>query len=222
MFRPSSLPRYQHRKQQDATTCQHVFAIGLHKTSDAVAKYARHRTATVSTADLARHAVFAVALLGAEKVELKQIAMLCKSHRRLVEQRRPLERRPVQALALSAVAVLGVDGIAVVFELDCSQQTTPETWCERDSPHKCMCQMDLLALSTVSRRLGWMMHLRFPHQHWARYLTWNSSDFQTYGGWQKTQSKAVKSGQPSDRTISQHSARSLTPFAGTLPRDHPC
>lgn len=57
-----------------------------------------------------------VTLLGAEKVEIQRIAVFGQPHRRLVEQRSPLERGPVQPLALLAVAVLGVDRIAVVLE----------------------------------------------------------------------------------------------------------
>lgn len=58
-------------------------------------------------------------LLSAEKVQVEWIAVLSQANRGLVEERCPLEGRTVKALALRAVAVLGVDRIAVVFEFDC-------------------------------------------------------------------------------------------------------
>lgn len=66
--------------------------------------------------------MLAVPLLRAEKVQVERIAVLSQAHGRLVEQRGPLEGRAVQSLTLRAVAVLGVDRVAVVFEFDCASQ----------------------------------------------------------------------------------------------------
>lgn len=62
-------------------------------------------------------------LLSAEKVQVEWIAVLSQANRGLVEERCPLEGRTVKALALRAVAVLGVDRIAVVFEFELSTPT---------------------------------------------------------------------------------------------------
>lgn len=70
--------------------------------------------------------MLAVCLLGTEKVEVERVAVLGESHRCLVEERRPLERCAVQTLALGAVAVLGIDRISMVLELDCLVANTTE------------------------------------------------------------------------------------------------
>ncbi len=87
-------------------------------------KYLRHRTTTVPAADLARHAMFAMSLLSAEEVKVKGIAVLGKPDGSLVEERGPLEGCTVKTLALSAMAVLSVDRITVVFEFDCITRKT--------------------------------------------------------------------------------------------------
>lgn len=63
--------------------------------------------------------MFAVPLLCAEKVQVERVAVLGEAYRGLVEERGPLEGCAVQTLALRAVAVLGVDRVAVVLKFDC-------------------------------------------------------------------------------------------------------
>lgn len=66
--------------------------------------------------------MFAVTLLCAEEIQKDGIAMLCQPHRGFVEEGCPLEWRTVKTLTLSAVAMLGINGVAVVLELDWTQE----------------------------------------------------------------------------------------------------
>lgn len=79
----------------------------------------RHGTSTIATANLAWNAVFAVALLSAEKVQVERIAMFGEPNRSLVEEGGPLERCTVKSLALCTVTMLGVDGVAMILEFNC-------------------------------------------------------------------------------------------------------
>lgn len=111
--------------------------------------------------------MFAVTLLGAEKVQVERIAVFCQPDRSFVEEGGPLEGCTVQTLTLGAVAVFGVDWIAVVFELDYVQERGKV---ERVSSGRLVEEQK----RDESRR----MYVRFPHQHLAVYFTLNSFDSQ--------------------------------------------